>query len=97
MQIKYLLTVDGVKVAIKFHPINRVLVLGGQLNSVLLIGTLRDNYFQTGEEVKSFVGNKRCRFEFQNLQRQKFEAAIEIIKNEGLILQPVNSFGRIMR
>jgi len=97
MQVKYLLVVDDVPVAIKFHPINRVLILGGPVTSLSLISALKDSYFQVGEEVKSEMRNGRCRFEFHELSRQKFEEVIEQIKGEGLVPQVVTSFGRIMR
>lgn len=97
MQVKYLLVVNDAAVAIKFHPINRVLVIGGPVVSLPLISTLRDSYFKLPEEVKSEIRNGRCRFEFHEVARLDFEKTIEQIKEEGLIPEPVKSFGRIMR
>ena len=94
MNIKKLVILDGVKIAVKFNPLDMVLIIGGHQRSFTKIKKTLNCF-----EVESYLitkSNSKCRCIITNCRRSIFENGI-VILSEKASISDVNEFGRIMR
>lgn len=96
MNIKNIIRVDGDAVGVRYHPINRVLLIIGPCKSYSLINTLFKHYFEAKVEYSEIINNK-CKFSNSNYSIQRFENALDKLQEQGISIEGVKSFGRLTR
>lgn len=97
LNIKKLLIIDDLPIAVKFNPLQMLLTIGGSMKTYSTITMLLSDFFKVKKIDFQDSTNNRCRFIVNNVRRNTFEKGIEAVRAEGIIPSDVKNFGRIMR
>ena len=97
MWLKYTITNNQWTVAVKMNPAQNKVVLGGLAKHLDVLDTLRKDYFKVRHiYTTSYPNHNKIKYKF-NCVWDKFCEVVEKIKKDDLIVQKVETHGRLIR
>lgn len=97
MWVKYLISGEDWKIALKFNMITDICVMGCWRVLAEKLEALRLDYFKISRDYeRSFPMHNKVKFEFK-CSYKKFKEVLNKLEEDGFVVQVTPSHGRIMR